>query len=421
MNHPPEATETPIEIQLSTLRKTLGDDLVRDLEDSVAPNTWRAYRSDLADFATWVAYTSAEWRAPEVVATYLRTLEDGGAAYATITRRLTSIHKLVAIAAIAAGDLDYEDPTKHPRVGVTLQAIRRRLSTDQDQANPLTSQRLLQVLLSIDTATVAGMRDVALLLVGWYGALRRSELAGLERDHLSLEEDGLVLQLPRSKASPDHSVWVPIANQPDSDWNPTARLEDWLEAAARLRPTATEAVWLHVTRGDTVTRDTPITAAAINNMVQRRTRISRWSRERIGVFGAFAAGRVCHRSQEPRDRRGRHHAPHPAQERPDHAPLRPNLRPVDPQCHHRRKPLKAAPPAPVPAAQYVSGQAEPAERSPLPLEAGLRWSQQRRGGPCSVPGMGCTALRPPGAALPGPVGARLSERRTRLPAPIASG
>ena len=184
----------------------------------MAPNTWRAYRSDLADFATWVAYSGAEWRAPQVVAAYLRTLEDGGAAYATITRRLTSIHKLVAIAAItrrltsihklvaiaaitrrltsihklvaiaaiAAGDLDYEDPTKHPRVGVTLQAIRRRLSTDQDQANPLTSQRLLQVLLSIDTATVAGMRDVALLLVGWYGALRRSELAGLRRHHLSL-------------------------------------------------------------------------------------------------------------------------------------------------------------------------------------------------------------------------------------------
>ena len=48
MNHPSEATESPIEIQLSTLRTMLGDDLVRDLEDSVAPNTWRAYRSDLA-------------------------------------------------------------------------------------------------------------------------------------------------------------------------------------------------------------------------------------------------------------------------------------------------------------------------------------------------------------------------------------
>ena len=39
MNHPSEATESPIEIQLSTLGKTLGDDLVRDLEDSVAPNS----------------------------------------------------------------------------------------------------------------------------------------------------------------------------------------------------------------------------------------------------------------------------------------------------------------------------------------------------------------------------------------------
>ena len=88
-------------------------------------------------------------------------------------------------------------PPNTPRVGVTLQAIRRRLSTDQDQANPLTSQRLLQVLLSIDTATVAGIRDVALLLVGWYGALRRSELAGLGRHHLSLDRDGLVLHVAR--------------------------------------------------------------------------------------------------------------------------------------------------------------------------------------------------------------------------------
>ena len=283
-----------------------------------------------------------------MVATYLRTLEDGGAAYATITRRLTSIHKLVAIAAIAAGDLDYEDPTKHPRVGVTLQAIRRRLSTDQDQANPLTSQRLLQVLLTIDTATVAGIRDVAVLLVGWYGALRRSELAGLERDHLSLEEDGLVLQLPRTKASPDHSVWVPIANQPDSDWNPTTRLEDWLEAAARLRPTR------H--RGGLAARDEgrhrhPRRPDHRGGDQQHGTTSNTISRpgERVGVFGAFAAGRVRHRNQKPRDRRGRHHAPHPAQERPDHAPLRPNLRPVDPQRHHRREPLIAVTPLQEPA------------------------------------------------------------------------
>ena len=63
--------------------------------------------------------------------------------------------------------------------------------------------------------------------------------------------DGLPPALSQKRASSSDDV--PIANQPDSDWNPTARLEDWLEAAAQLRPTATEAVWLHVTRGDTVT------------------------------------------------------------------------------------------------------------------------------------------------------------------------
>ena len=67
-----------------------------------------------------------------------------------------------------------------------------------------------------------------------------------------------------------------------------------------------------------------------------------------------------------RDRRGRHHAPHPAQERPDHAPLRPNLRAVDPQCHHRREPLMAATPALVPPlSSYV------AKRCPLRIQLNL--------------------------------------------------
>ena len=62
-------------------------------------------------------------------------------------------------------------------------------------------------------------------------------------------------------------LWDDNPSALDSDWNPTARLEDWLELAARLRPTATEAVWLQVTRGDTVTRDAPITAAAYNPLM----------------------------------------------------------------------------------------------------------------------------------------------------------
>lgn len=137
---------------------------------------------------------------PDTVAAYFRALEEAGAAYATIGRRKTAIAKLIEAEALLTGQLN-EDPTKHPKVAVTLNAIRRRLGTDQDQAIPLTGDRLIQVLLAIDDQTLAGRRDIALLLIGFYGAMRRSELAGMRRDQLE---------------------------QPTSRWDPVAALEDWL-------------------------------------------------------------------------------------------------------------------------------------------------------------------------------------------------
>ena len=89
-----------------------------------------------------------------------------------------------------------------------------------------------------------------------------------------------MLQLPQSKASPDHSVWVPIANQPDSDWNPTARLEDWLEAGGST-PTDRD-------RGGLAARDPgrhrhPRRPDHRGGDQQRgaTSSISRWSRERL--------------------------------------------------------------------------------------------------------------------------------------------
>ena len=75
-------------------------------------------------------------------------MEDG-ADYATISRRLTSYrHKMVEQFGRHrhSGDLDWRKTSlhEHQRLGVTLQPIRRRMITDQDQATPLTSQRLLK-------------------------------------------------------------------------------------------------------------------------------------------------------------------------------------------------------------------------------------------------------------------------------------
>ena len=259
--------------QLAALLDTaLDQDLAADFRDSMAINTVRSYRADLSDFEAWCRSKRRAWSTPDTVAAYFRALENAGAAYATIGRRKTAIAKLIEAQTLMTGEI-VEDPTKHPKVTVALKAIRRRLGTDQDQALPLTGDRLIQVLLAIDDQTLTGRRDIALLLVGFYGAMRRSELAGMRRTHLEIDSNGVGIQLPRTKATQDHSVWVPILRQPTSRWDPVAALEDWLTALdARGLERSTDGIWLRLTKGDTFTKPPrPISGDAINNLVIRRT------------------------------------------------------------------------------------------------------------------------------------------------------
>lgn len=259
--------------QLATrLDELLDEDLISDLRDSVSDNTWKAYRSDLIDFESWCRAKRRLWSTPDTVAAYFKALEAAGAAYSTIERRKTAIAKLVEAEALLADSTLENDPTKHPRVTVTLKAIRKRLGTDQQRATPLTGERLVQLLLSIDDSTRAGKRDIAMLLVGWYGALRRSELAAIRRDHLSIDEHGLGLALPQSKSAQDHTVYVPIVRQPNSRWDPLAALETWLDTlTAAGVSNATHGVWLHITKGDTFGgAPRPVSGDAVNNIVNRR-------------------------------------------------------------------------------------------------------------------------------------------------------
>lgn len=268
-SEPVSTGSAPKPVQL--LDDALDTQIVRDIRDSAAPNTWRAYRADLDDFGSWARSVDGTWSDPSTVADYLRALEDAGAKYSTIERRITSIAKLVEVL-VAVGQLDPADaPTKHPTVTIALQAIRRRLGTDLDQAAPLTAERMIQLLLPIDTTTRAGRRDVALLLMGWYGAFRRSEIAAFRRNDITIDDHGVAIRLARTKASQDHSVIVPIARNSTSRWCPVATLEEWLDELARVN--AGETVWPWITKGDTYRAGfPPIGAAALDSLVARRVR-----------------------------------------------------------------------------------------------------------------------------------------------------
>lgn len=259
----------------------LGRKLGKDFVDGMAANTFRSYGADLRNYFAWIADDDRKWSDPYAIADYLEALARAEAAYATIARRITSIHKLTIAVALAEDRplTRADDPTKHPAVSLKLQALRMRLGTDQGSAEPLTGSRLLETLIAIDSTTNAGLRDQALLLIGFYGALRRSELAGMRRGHVVDEgTDGLAIGLPTSKGSQTETVWVPIAAHPRSSYDPVAALDAWLDvagvaqAAAGVSPGSDAPVWLPITKGGTITRPTqPLSASSINSIVQRRT------------------------------------------------------------------------------------------------------------------------------------------------------
>lgn len=258
----------------------LGPKLGQDFVDGLAANTFRSYEADLRDYFSWITGDGRPWSDPYAIADYLEALADVPAAYATIARRITSIHKLTIAVALAKKEplTREDDPTKHPAVSLKLQALRKRLGTDQGSAEPLTGSRLLETLIAIEPDTNAGIRDRAILLIGFYGALRRSELAGMRRGHVVDDgADGLAISLPTSKTSQTETVWVPIAAHPRSNYDPVAALDAWLDVAgaaqiaAGVGPGSGSPVWLPITRGDTITRPAQaMSASSINSTVQRR-------------------------------------------------------------------------------------------------------------------------------------------------------
>src|SRR6202049_3374207 len=145
-----------------------------------APATRAAYRSDFASFRAWcggkgVAALPAR---PESVAAYLAHEAESGFAASTITRRCAAIRYAHRLA-------DLEPPTNSERVRATLRGIRRSVGAAPARKAPVLAETARAMALSAPDS-LKGLRDRALLLLGFAGAFRRSELVAL--DIADLEE-----------------------------------------------------------------------------------------------------------------------------------------------------------------------------------------------------------------------------------------
>ena len=193
------------------------------LDQSKAANTLRAYAADWRDVEDWCTSVgrAALPATPETVALYISDLA-ASARVSTIRRRLTTIRKAHAVE-------NLPDPTRHPLVHDVLDGIKRELGVLQRGKSPLLLRDLQRMIEGCDDA-ITGLRDRALLLLGFSGAFRRSELASLTLANLSFPDEGLVVFLARSKTDQEGQgvkKAIPYGARPSTC--PVRAVRDWLD------------------------------------------------------------------------------------------------------------------------------------------------------------------------------------------------
>ena len=189
------------------------------IQNSIAENSRRAYLSDLREFGK-AGYSIPS--TPEGMAEYL-SASASSLRVATLVRRLASLSK-------AHDARGLPNPTRSPLVRATLRGIKRTYGCAQRQAKALCRDDLLQVLDATGNS-VKDVRDRALLLLGFAGALRRSELVALNVEDLEPAREGLILHLRRSKTDQEaegQKIGIPHGR---GRWCPVAALNQWLQVS----------------------------------------------------------------------------------------------------------------------------------------------------------------------------------------------
>ena len=161
-------------------------------------NTLRAYRSDFAHFKVFCLELSLPFlpTTPKVISLYLTHLSKSSK-YSTLKKRIASIN-------VIHGLKGHHIDTKHPIIRDNLQGIKRKIGTYQNGKKPLLINTLHTIVDLIDTNKVnkyiTSVRDKAIILIGFSGGFRRSEVVNLRNSDLEFVAEGVKISLRKSKS-----------------------------------------------------------------------------------------------------------------------------------------------------------------------------------------------------------------------------
>jgi site-specific recombinase XerD len=196
-----------------------------------SPNTMKAYESDLNAFGAWCDQQRTQPIPcdPRALCLYLTHMADEGLAPSTIDRALAAISQ-------AHRHAGFPSPRTHPAVADIRRGIRRLKGVSKRQRAPALQVAHLRAMCLAQPDTLLGIRNRALLVVGFAGGFRRSELVELEVEDIQFEPDGIRCHISRGKTDQEgegRDVGLPYGSVPATC--PVRTLQSWIAAVQLTR------------------------------------------------------------------------------------------------------------------------------------------------------------------------------------------
>ena len=213
--------------ELITDLKSLHEATLNNLKSAKANNTLRAYKSDFRDFAAFCANHGLNSlpTEPKIISLYLTHLSQNSK-ISTLRRRLVSIsmvHKLKG---------HYLD-TKHPIIVENLMGIRRVKGSIQKGKKPILIKHLKLIINVINEQKIGEikkLRDKSIILIGFGGGFRRTELISIDHEDLEFVSEGLKITIKKSKTDQfGEGMTKGLPYFTNEIYCPVTNLKKWLE------------------------------------------------------------------------------------------------------------------------------------------------------------------------------------------------
>jgi site-specific recombinase XerD len=211
----------------------LEKETINNLGSSKSLNTLRAYKSDFYDFEKFCSNFGFKSLPsdPKAISLYLTDLSKKSK-FSTLKRRLASINVIHKIKG-------FHIDIKHPIITENLIGIKRRIGSYQKGKKPILINNLYQIIDLINhnqiNKSLQSLRDKAIILLGFAGGFRRSELVSLEKSDLEFISEGLKITLKKSKGDQyGQGLVKAIPYFKNIKYCPVIAIKEWVSSSDNL-------------------------------------------------------------------------------------------------------------------------------------------------------------------------------------------